>query len=62
MADKELDRLHQLIQSQGEGEEQPSTGMDHRRAYKEEQERLEKIKTWPCNIWDLGLPLISLPR
>jgi hypothetical protein len=55
MAEAELDRLRNIVDVQGEG--QPSD--DDKAAYKAEWVKIEKLKTWPCNIWNLGEPTIS---
>jgi hypothetical protein len=58
MAKAELQRLHEIMETQDEGK----LSDEDKAAYDLERERLAKLKTWPCNIWNLGEPtIISSP-
>ncbi|KAF8313946.1 uncharacterized protein EI90DRAFT_3136315 [Cantharellus anzutake] len=51
MAKAELERLREIIEAQEEGKQSD----DDKAAYDSELEKLEKLKTWPCNIWNLDV-------
>ncbi|KAF8315995.1 uncharacterized protein EI90DRAFT_3021735 [Cantharellus anzutake] len=51
MAKAELERLREIIEAQEEGKQSD----EDKAAYDSELEKLEKLKTWPCNIWNLDV-------
>jgi hypothetical protein len=53
MGTKAMDRLRQTINLHSEAEDDDKVE-EAKKLYEAEECRRAAMKTWPCNIWDLG--------